>query len=1680
MTLLAGAIAAACSFDASGTTLREAAGAAPGYSFYSTGGDYRYFWRCDGENGAKSGGYHIGNVNSWMDVVVQGPATVTFEWRASSESTSWDWLAFHDNGSEKERIGGSDTGWRTKTYEISDSNAHLLQFLYRKDGSVDSGSDCGWVRNFQVTRSADLLPADYIQYAYLHTDGGAAIDSGYSYAANTRIDVDWNLDASSSLTGLAVPSGASTLTCQGATAYCCDGGTDSSKAISIGGTASGNSCPLFLLDQAGGMTPGEGDKIAGDIYSFRIIDTNGAVQRNMIPCMRFSDSVAGFYDTIGGGFYPSVSGTPFTAVSRVGGYIVTLDAQGGEGGTTSVKAMFGAEMPAIECPTKSGSDFLGYFDEETGAQYYDLVGYGVRTWDQDADKTLTARWDSENVSLFLTEADVGTSYVVSNRTADAEVALFCVTADGRSVYRLPAGVQAEVYCAPSAGCSIERTNPYVISSVAAGMTVDAANLPRGVTPVQLALEAVFDTANSATTVEQVRDGDDVLLGHRVTLGKNYNVLTLGEDLGAVTIDLNGWKISGSNGANGSDSAAGANGVAAITVSGTSCAAGATQLTIANNTTAVAGRPASGSSAGIIGGNAGWGQPGGAGAYGVATASGAQYTGVSGSTSLITKGVNGRTIIGVPAQTGTLTYTGYVQYPTWSSTANMSFGGTTSGIEAQTYTASVTPDSTHCWSGGSTVTKYINWTISEAVLPAATAQAKSQLEAIFDTAHASTTVKPVFTTGGELLGLQVILGKDYGPLTLPVDLGAVTLDLNGWMIKGENGAAGEGSTPGEDGGAAITVVGASGAAAGDTTIMVVNNTSGTGTRPTAGSNAGIVGGTGGMAGEGGRPGSGGLAIVDGTGEEYGEVTDSLGLVQRGAGGVLGAATVDPASDYMPTKAINGDLEEEPFMEFVQGGVHYTRENARYDRGSGTISAIYPNGVDGGWNTSENTRYGSSFFEWGGPNGWGARDGHGHFMEMNANNPAVFWQDLTTYGGDVILWSVRHGARYDFGYFDQCIRVEVGAPNGVATGLWENVNSNIKSDTKVIYTYDGVQNPEGDVTYGYAGELEGLLLHNCPGGWSTVTGVYLIPEGQDVTRFAFLSILPSDSGAGNLLDDLEFATLIGNLKAKANEDGSVTFTGYWGDADASKHLRVEFNGETYDLDMSGVLNKNFTVTIPYSLIGGATVIDVYHEDYPQAKRTVIVQHPNQYTIVAEGVTFKAWCTNEMHSVETGCEHAGEEHAVAIRLDAADMAYTGMTYAGATLTSEADEWQAAGLPEPTLVYAARGSAEFDATAPTAVGLYTVKAMIRDLSVTADFEITKATLTVTADDKSVSSGDDVPAYTATVTGMVGVDSAATAYSGVPAFACAYVKGSATGTYAITPSLGSLVSDNYDFVYVDGTLTVSDIRLDVDAVTIGDGAEWRTVTIDYTLENVNPAVDYEVVFTLTADGVTKAVTNAPAKLTTGAASKVIDTSTLFDLPGADRHAKVRVSLVAPVVFDEKEFDLAPDSWQVGDDAWAYLTDDGALCVFGTGVTWDFSSRKQAWPVMQVKRAAVGNLVTEIGNRFFKKCYNMKSIVCGSSVVRFRERAFYLCTSLVDIGVSNPGFEISCLQDSIIYQMAIDSATGKFFMVPSVEISGFTPALYGKRELTDAEWTRLGALANRNLNELKADGTYHFFQTRLE
>ena len=69
----------------------------------------------------------------------------------------------------------------------------------------------------------------------------------------------------------------------------------------------------------------------------------------------------------------------------------------------------------------------------------------------------------------------------------------------------------------------------------------------------------------------------------------------------------------------------------------------------------------------------------------------------------------------PSQSGSLTYSGSAQSPSWSNynSAQLTLGGVTSGTNAGSYNATFTPTANYRWSDGSTTAKTVAWSIGKA-------------------------------------------------------------------------------------------------------------------------------------------------------------------------------------------------------------------------------------------------------------------------------------------------------------------------------------------------------------------------------------------------------------------------------------------------------------------------------------------------------------------------------------------------------------------------------------------------------------------------------------------------------------------------------------------------------------------------------------------------------------------------------------------------------------------------------------------------------------------------------------------------------------------------------------------------------------------------------------------------------
>lgn len=139
------------------------AGLAPGEAVdnkdltFSTGGDASWFGETAtsyfGGSAAQSG--DIGdNQTSWFQTSIAGPGTLSFYWKVSSE-VNYDFLEVYIDNVLQYRISG-EVDWQQKSFTLS-AGVHTVKWVYSKDVSVSTGSDCGWVDKVEFKAGGTTL-----------------------------------------------------------------------------------------------------------------------------------------------------------------------------------------------------------------------------------------------------------------------------------------------------------------------------------------------------------------------------------------------------------------------------------------------------------------------------------------------------------------------------------------------------------------------------------------------------------------------------------------------------------------------------------------------------------------------------------------------------------------------------------------------------------------------------------------------------------------------------------------------------------------------------------------------------------------------------------------------------------------------------------------------------------------------------------------------------------------------------------------------------------------------------------------------------------------------------------------------------------------------------------------------------------------------------------------------------------------------------------------------------------------------------------------------------------------------------------------------------------------------------------------------------------------------------------
>ncbi len=147
---------------------------APDHAF-ETGGDLPFFRVTDataprGESMRSGAITH--NQTSTMTTIVEGPGTISFQWKTSCEDSGgqydWDHAEFEVDGNVVAYLDG-ESGWQTVSHEISGTGPHTLLWCYVKDDVESEGEDCCRVADYQWASAyteTQTTPAP-VPYAWL-------------------------------------------------------------------------------------------------------------------------------------------------------------------------------------------------------------------------------------------------------------------------------------------------------------------------------------------------------------------------------------------------------------------------------------------------------------------------------------------------------------------------------------------------------------------------------------------------------------------------------------------------------------------------------------------------------------------------------------------------------------------------------------------------------------------------------------------------------------------------------------------------------------------------------------------------------------------------------------------------------------------------------------------------------------------------------------------------------------------------------------------------------------------------------------------------------------------------------------------------------------------------------------------------------------------------------------------------------------------------------------------------------------------------------------------------------------------------------------------------------------------------------------------------------------------------
>lgn len=209
----------------------------------------------------------------------------------------------------------------------------------------------------------------------------------------------------------------------------------------------------------------------------------------------------------------------------------------------------------------------------------------------------------------------------------------------------------------------------------------------------------------------------------------------------------------------------------------------------------------------------------------------------------------------------------------------------------------------------------------------------------------------------------------------------------------------------------------------------------------------------------------------------------------------------------------------------------------------------------------------------------------FAEVSATIYSALYQTINTIPGTTVRWKIQHRGRNG----TESIRILIGSATGTTS---------FTTSTGETYSVPGTYSSATGVS-GTKGNTTTNNIEDGTGAWGLWKGSYVVPAGQNTTRFLIISYTPGsvNSTSGNFIDDVAFSPLVAcpatfsvvkgrsvnlnpfdlnNNSSQGIVDAADSFG--WNDATVSSANLSATAGTVERVSSNGVANRAIRYTAP----------------------------------------------------------------------------------------------------------------------------------------------------------------------------------------------------------------------------------------------------------------------------------------------------------------------------------------------------------------------------------------------------------------------------------------------------------------------------------------------------------------------